>query len=195
MNESKIAATDRLRKEGRWDEASRFRDDVRKKLREEGLARNEASEKAWQSMLDKFPPNQEPANTRSLPRLEIDDESLKALAERTRDKRVNLDEDIIWAYLNLRNEKVCLETAPSMGALTMLDYAREFPDNFYRNVLTKVRDSKTSEPESGAEIPRKSIDELRALAVSLREELERELASREGEGMASVPTVGGRLTP
>ena len=35
--ESKIAATDRLRQEGRWDEASRFRDTQRSKLKEAGI--------------------------------------------------------------------------------------------------------------------------------------------------------------
>jgi len=35
--ESRISATDRLRQEGRWDEASRFRDDQRMKLKEAGM--------------------------------------------------------------------------------------------------------------------------------------------------------------
>ena len=57
--ESKIAATDRLRQEGRWDEASRFRDDQRLKLKEAGIKGSAAKEEAWRIMLDWYPPIQQ----------------------------------------------------------------------------------------------------------------------------------------
>ena len=56
MSESKIVATERLRREGRWDEASVYRDRVRKELRAQGKPREEAAEAAWQAMREKYPP-------------------------------------------------------------------------------------------------------------------------------------------
>jgi hypothetical protein len=44
MTESKIVATDRLRKEGRWEEASLWRDNKRKQLRAEGKSKTDAND-------------------------------------------------------------------------------------------------------------------------------------------------------
>jgi hypothetical protein len=56
MQESKIEATERLRREGLWGEASKFKDAVIKQLRAEGKKRGEAAEEAWVKMAEKFPP-------------------------------------------------------------------------------------------------------------------------------------------
>jgi hypothetical protein len=58
MTESKIVATDRLRKEGRWEEASLWRDNKRKQLRAEGHAKAEANEASWEAMIEQFSPMQ-----------------------------------------------------------------------------------------------------------------------------------------
>ena len=54
--ESKIVATERLRSEGRWEEASLYRDEQRRRLREEGMTRREAREESWRLTLKKYPP-------------------------------------------------------------------------------------------------------------------------------------------
>jgi len=59
VEESKIAATHRIQADGRWEEASLFRDERRKKYKTQGLKRAEANEKAWQAMIDEFPPEDE----------------------------------------------------------------------------------------------------------------------------------------
>ena len=46
MNESKIVATKRLQSEGRWNEASLYREEVREHLRGEGMTRKEANKGA-----------------------------------------------------------------------------------------------------------------------------------------------------
>jgi hypothetical protein len=56
MAESKIVATDRLRKEGRWEEASVWRDEKSKQLRTDGQARAESNESSWDAMLKQFTP-------------------------------------------------------------------------------------------------------------------------------------------
>jgi len=50
MNESKIDLTDRLRREGRWAEASKFKDAVVRELRAQGMRKTEAVEEAWRRM-------------------------------------------------------------------------------------------------------------------------------------------------
>ncbi len=56
MSESKVELVDRLRREGRWSEASQFKDQVLRGLREEGMKRNEAGDEAWRQMAEQFPP-------------------------------------------------------------------------------------------------------------------------------------------
>ena len=56
MTESRISATDRLRREGRWEEASLYRDEIRKQLKAEGRSRADANDAAWHAMLLKYPP-------------------------------------------------------------------------------------------------------------------------------------------
>jgi hypothetical protein len=56
MKESKIEITSRLRREGRWAEASRFMDTVRAEARKAGLKRAEAAEHAWYEVAKAYPP-------------------------------------------------------------------------------------------------------------------------------------------
>ena len=56
MTESKIDATDRLRREGRWAAASKFRDEKRREYKDAGMKRAEAAEAAWAATLAEFPP-------------------------------------------------------------------------------------------------------------------------------------------
>ena len=63
MRESKITATERLRRNGNWETASLYRDDQRKRLRSEGMRRREANEESWRLMLEEFPPPDEDARS------------------------------------------------------------------------------------------------------------------------------------
>jgi len=63
MRESKITATERLRRNGDWETASLYRDDQRKRLRSEGMRRREANEESWRLMLEEFPPPDENARS------------------------------------------------------------------------------------------------------------------------------------
>jgi hypothetical protein len=47
--------TDRLRREGRWEEASIFRDQKRREFRAAGMKRSEAREAAWEVCAAAFP--------------------------------------------------------------------------------------------------------------------------------------------
>jgi hypothetical protein len=63
MQESKIELCSRLRREGKWREASKFKDAAIKRLRDEGKKRSEASDLGWEEMAKHFPPALPSANT------------------------------------------------------------------------------------------------------------------------------------
>jgi hypothetical protein len=54
--ESKIELTERLRREGRWAEASRLKDTALADFRAKGMKRDEAANAAWAAMAEAYPP-------------------------------------------------------------------------------------------------------------------------------------------
>jgi hypothetical protein len=57
MQEFKCVATDRLRHEGKWNEACRSKkEEERRRLRSQGIKRQQAIELAWTATLTEFPP-------------------------------------------------------------------------------------------------------------------------------------------
>ena len=59
MNESKVELMDRLRREGRWAEASKFKDTALADFRAKGMKRDEAGAAAWEAMEKAYPPSPE----------------------------------------------------------------------------------------------------------------------------------------
>jgi hypothetical protein len=130
MTESKITATDRLRKEGRWEEASLWRDKKRKTLREEGQPRTEANDASWQAMIEQFPPL--PAT------LEEPSEAVELLDLGNYDDQPDLSRDVLWTYENLARKDVTAVDAPSLGAWDLLQWARKNRNLFFERVLPKA---------------------------------------------------------
>ena len=62
MTESKIELVQRWRCEGRAEEAARYRDGVRERLRGQGKTRKEAREGSWEAARAAFPPPQPAEN-------------------------------------------------------------------------------------------------------------------------------------
>jgi hypothetical protein len=56
MNESKVELMDRLRREGRWAEASKLKDTALADFRAKGMKRDEAAAAAWEAMAEAYPP-------------------------------------------------------------------------------------------------------------------------------------------
>ena len=54
--ETRAEATHRLIAEGRWEEATQFRQEVREQLRARGTTKRQARDVAWKMMLEQFPP-------------------------------------------------------------------------------------------------------------------------------------------
>jgi hypothetical protein len=54
VNTSKIELTDQLRRLGIWEDASRFKDECKRRLIVAGESRRDAGEKAWEQMEERF---------------------------------------------------------------------------------------------------------------------------------------------
>ena len=137
MVEGKIAITERLRNECRWDEASKFRDEARQRLRTGGKSKQEAAEEAWALMAQEFPPlvstTLEDDALTSLD--DLDPEELAALADGL---HTDLARDVLWVYANLDNRRATVKAAPCLGAWSMLRWARGSQQRFVEQLLPKV---------------------------------------------------------
>lgn len=56
FKERKLTLRHRLEREGRWGEASRFKEEVRKGCREKGLSANASLQVSWDKMEESYPP-------------------------------------------------------------------------------------------------------------------------------------------
>ena len=64
--ETRAEAMHRLIAEGRWDQATEYRHQVREQLRARGTTKRQARDVAWKMMLEQFPPlgsGREPARS------------------------------------------------------------------------------------------------------------------------------------
>jgi len=145
--ESKIDATHRLRREGRWQEASLYRDEVRKQLRSEGRKRQEANEAAWEAMFENYPPVADEAAE------EVtgdDPAEIAELAARSKGRQFDMARDTEWVYGHLSDDDVTPLDAPSLGAWGMLGVAREnqqwFYVKFFPSMIAAQGQSKRTRP-------------------------------------------------
>ncbi len=162
MDESKIEMTERLRAEGRWGEASRYKDETLRRLRAEGMKKAEAAELAWQRMAEKYPPHSPPAAWEEVVPA---DEDIDDLVERIGDQRPDLVRDTLWAYEHLADRRAMPNDAPSAGAWALLAWARQYRNRFFEMVLPKAMNARSQDDEDAENIRRErmQLDEIRAL--------------------------------
>ncbi|MCC6126017.1 MAG: hypothetical protein IT426_13715 [Pirellulales bacterium] len=192
MNESKINLTTRLRREGRWAEASKFKDETLKKLRGEGVKRAEAGEKAWERMAAMYPPlapNVEAAPETALAMPEkpltaqsssgIESNEIDALLDRIGDGRPSdLVQDTLWTYENLANSRIKASDAPSVGSWGLLLWARQYRNRFFEQVLPKAMTNKPPpEEEENGRRERRSVAEMERVLEGLNQQFAEELAA------------------
>jgi hypothetical protein len=183
--ESKIELTERLRKEGRWSEASVFKDAEVKRLRSEGVRSVEAKEQAWRLMAEKFPPL---AQEDRLPigqplhaafadpapgaraasaatSATANGPDVDAVLEKLDDGAPpDLVRDTLWVYQHLENKAVRPDQAPSRGAWSLLRWAREYRSRFFEQFLPKTaKDADDSTDHDLVAAEEKSIDEIRGI--------------------------------
>lgn len=184
MNESKIDLTERLREEGRWPEASKFKDQVIRELRAKGLKRDEAAEAAWAAMAEAYPPlpapepvaepEPEPAPASESAGVDPGD-GMEVLPEWIDDVApVDLCGDIRWVYAQLENKRVRPDQAPSAGAWSLLVWARKYQSRFFEQLLPKAL-AKIPEDEAGVKREKRRIEEIKNLLSKLEESFKEEL--------------------
>lgn len=177
-SESRIGAMDRLRSEHRWSEASGYRNEVRRKLREEGKPREEAVALAWEAMIARFPPL--PAVEAAQPE-EIDEEKTDSLDAEflpvaSGGNGSDLACDGIWVYEHLEDRRVQPRDAPSMGAWSLLVWARQYKSPFFERILPKVMAAKPGEHVDEGEEP--ALAEVEKMLKDVRAGMDAALAER-----------------
>jgi hypothetical protein len=185
--ESKIELTERLRKEGRWSEASVFKDAEVKRLRSEGVRSVEAKEQAWRLMAEKFPPIgqplhaafADPAPGERAPSAAMaqtaDNPEVDAMLEGIAEGRSSLVADTFWVYENLEQKRIMPDEAPSRGAWSLLQWARQYRSRFFEQFLPKaMKDADDSTERDLIAAEERSIGEIRGILTELRDQAEEE---------------------
>lgn len=194
MDESKIELTERLRREGRWGEASRFKDEALRKLRSDGMTKADAAEEAWRRMAAQYPPlanigesapeapdatagepwpAQRPRGTEHDTEHDID---IDALLDRIGDGRPSdLVQDTLWAYEHLANRRIKASDAPSCGAWALLEWARQYRNRFFEMVLPRAMAARPPEADENVRKEKKSIAEIRGVLERIRDGKDEEL--------------------
>ena len=149
--ESKIQAYHRLRREGRWEEAGVYRDTVKRNLRKDGVDKDEANDTSWALMIEKFPPlpkEEKPKEEKKAKKKEEPTEAIELIDVdkiTAKESEPDLARDIIWAYENAANAKAKPEEAPSVGAWSLLKWARDNRNRFFEQLVPKAMATKAKE--------------------------------------------------
>jgi len=159
--ESKITITARLQREGRWPEASAYKDSQIAECRGEGMTRAQANTEGWRRMREKYPPLPPPE--------ELHTDNDEASAEDVADafplfdgKSADLKTDVLWCYSNFANRTVRPADAPSAGAWAMLEWARSSRNKFFE-IVVKILQLPSQDDEDRAAIThdRKNVEQIR----------------------------------
>lgn len=194
MDESKIGLTERLRREGRWSDASLFKDGTLRKLRSDGMTRDKAGEQAWAAMATTYPPlaaveesaPEAPDTATGNPRgHDGNDDDLidvDALLDRIGDGQPSdLVRDTLWVYENLANRKIKASNAPSCGAWALLEWARQYRNRFFEQVLPRAMLNRPPEIEERDREEKRRLEDIRALIRQFVDKAKEEAkALREG---------------
>ncbi len=184
MNESKIGITERLRREGRWDEATQFKDEALKELRSNGMRRDEATQTAWEEMEQSYPPIAAVAATADMQAEVATDKRIHGLSDIPASwgelpANASLQAEIAWCQANrLRcvremSDRVvvdlsrALSPAPSYATLGWLETSIK---TYAKFVDVAARATASLDSES-AMVQREvqSIDEVRRLLAEMLE--------------------------
>ncbi len=128
--ETRAAVKARLQSEGRWKEALAYRDSLK--------AQDVPPAEAYRRMVEAFPPllnGQAAPSTNMMAAPETPPVKRRRRLLRHQGP-INLYLDVMWAYAHLP-ENTDIRRPPSPGALTLLEWARRSPDQFFKLYLAK----------------------------------------------------------
>lgn len=181
MTESRIELTERLRAEGRWAEASNFRETARADFRAKKMSRQDAVEAAWEAMAEAYPPlsvAEAPANPGAL-----EAAATHAPPVPWPDLPTDADfgEEVRWVhqqYIRIveegpRGRVIHWDRAsvkpPSTGACSLARWAAENRTAFYKDMLPRIMAKVDDGAEEEANIRRErmAIEEIRGLLAEM----------------------------
>jgi hypothetical protein len=187
--ESRIQTTDRLWREGRWAEASKWKDEMVKKLRAEGMKRTEAQGEAWRRLAVEYPPLPSTADS-DYGDDEDDAEGRFGMLVGSSvlpdywgkiPKSASFEVEVEWVHQNrvlvveerpggklLLHWERARKPAPSYGAVNLMEFAAINRKGFM-DILQRVKPGMTGEEEKIAR-EKKSIAEIRKMIQSLKVE-------------------------
>lgn len=183
MNESKIELTERLRREGRWAEASKFKDTVLADYRQKGFKRDDASKAAWEAMEQAFPPKVSGEATVNTIGEDATDTQVQGLSDIPADwpqlpGNASLQAEIGWCQANRlrvveeRASGVVIvhldrarTPAPSWAALGWLETSIRVYSK-YIDVVAKALKNEENEQDM-VKRERMAIDEIRSLLAEM----------------------------
>jgi len=167
MAESKLVLSKRLQREGRYNEAFLYKDKVMNELR--AKKHPHPREESWRLMAQEFPPNPEleqkkpskkkPEEKKFEP-LEVADD----LPDSTPDTFLH---DATWVYNNLRRG-ASLQNAPTSGAVGLLEWARDNPNDFYKQTWPKALGLAGSQKPDVDDETSRNLDHVKSLEEMLR---------------------------
>jgi len=188
MDESKIELTERLRREARWAEASKFKDAALADFRAKGMKRDEAGVAAWEAMAKAYPPEATPdTDSGCVQGLgDIPDDwpqlppnaSLASEIQWVQSSRLDVVEEVSDRLTRVHLERAD-QPAPSKAAIGWLEtsiraYAK------YCDIAAKA----TAQQEDASEHVRRerlAIDETRALLAEMNDQWAEELVAKTDE--------------
>lgn len=199
MAESKIELTERLRREGRWADASEWKDEMVRALRAEGMKRQEASTEAWQRLAIEYPPlpitvevlgeaeveQSEALEVVSLPAawgLLPDSAPFEAEVEWVHQNRVLVVEERRGGSPVLHWERA-RKPAPSYGAASLMDFAATNRKGFM-DILQRIKPAAHDDDDANVRREQKSIAEIRAVLAQVQRQADEKL-------LANVPQFVG----
>ena len=196
--ESKIELTERLRREGRWAEASKRKDEMVKLLRAEGMKRTEAVEEAWRRLAVEYPPlphtaepepehGDDEAEEKAAGRVvgpttlpaawgELPDSApFEVEVEWVHQNRVLVVEERAGGASRLHWERA-RKPAPSYGAVNLMEFAATNRKGFM-DILQRVKPATDDGDEENIQREKKSIAEIRGILEQLNQKWAEDLAA------------------
>lgn len=198
MSESKIVLTERLRKEGRWDEASKFKDKAIADFRADGMRRSEAAAAAWTAVAEAFPPQlgEGRVSGQNGAGEALEATCMHPIPWNDLPAEADFEDEVRWVhqqYVVIVQDSQqgpqihwdrATAKAPSTGACSLALWAAENRTAFYKDLLPKTM-ARSEGPrlsdENTMEVQDPGLKDVEAMLKQLEDEADAELRSNERE--------------
>lgn len=131
MQEHEMADYERLRADGRWGEATQYREAERRRLRAAGRSKQQARDESWAAMLAKYPPLRAATAEASSPATVTDPNTPKVIIDMTTSPDFETALRWVWSAMAYDPSTIDATQAPQPGCLDLLKFAKSDPKTFF----------------------------------------------------------------